>query len=278
MPGDPRVAAHAVAAVVFDWAGTVVDFGSRAPADAFVELFARRGIELSVAEARAPMGLPKWDHIHALALQPRVAKAWRSGHGGQAMTTADIDALYAEYLPINREAVLRHGELVPGTSSMVAALRERGIRIGSTTGYTRTIIAPLLPVARSQGFAPDCVVCADDVPASRPTPLAMYRCFLDLEVWPARRVVKIDDTLPGLLEGRHAGCWTVAVTASGNEVGLALDEWQALAEDERERVSAAAAERLAAARPNYTVRTVADLAPVIASINQRLAAGERPPA
>jgi phosphonoacetaldehyde hydrolase len=103
----------------------------------------------------------------------------------------------------------------------------------------------------------------------------MYRCFLDLQVWPPGRVVKIDDTVPGLLEGRHAGCWTVAVTASGNEVGFALEDWEALEEQERQRHTAEAADRLAAARPDYTV---ADLAPVIASINQRLAAGERPPA
>jgi phosphonoacetaldehyde hydrolase len=45
-------------AVVFDWAGTVVDFGSFAPMGVFVEAFAEFGVEVSVAQARAPMGMP----------------------------------------------------------------------------------------------------------------------------------------------------------------------------------------------------------------------------
>ncbi len=43
-------------AVVFDWAGTVIDFGSFAPMGVFVEAFSRFGIEVSIAEAREPMG------------------------------------------------------------------------------------------------------------------------------------------------------------------------------------------------------------------------------
>jgi phosphonoacetaldehyde hydrolase len=273
MAGD----ATAVAAVVFDWAGTVVDFGSVAPATAFVALFAQRGVPITVAEARLPMGLPKWDHIDAIARQPRVAQAWREAHSGRAPERADIDALYAQYVPLNRDAVLQHDRLVPGTAETVAALRARGMRIGSTTGYAREILAPLLAPAQQQGFAPDIVVCADDVAQSRPSPLAMYRCFIDLQVWPARRVVKVDDTVPGLLEGRNAGCWTVAVAASGNEVGLALDDWLALDDDARHERLAGAADRLAVARPDYTIASVADLLPVIEAIEHRLAAGDRPP-
>jgi phosphonoacetaldehyde hydrolase len=276
MRGDRSVPAT-VGAVVFDWAGTVVDFGSLAPAGAFVALFARHGVEIDVAEARRPMGLPKWEHIQAIGRQPRVALAWQAAHGvGRTLSDSDIDALYAEYTPMNREAVLQHADLVPGTAELVAALRARAVKVGSTTGYGREIIAPLLPLAREQGFAPDNLVCADDVPASRPSPLAMYRCFLELGVWPAWRVVKVDDTLPGLMEGKHAGCWTVAVTASGNEVGLSLPDWRALDAAEQAKRTAAAGDRLGAARPDYTVATIADLLPVIDDITRRLRAGERP--
>jgi glycogen operon protein len=103
----------------------------------------------------------------------------------------------------------------------------------------KTLVACHIAVIRTGGedeppppgcFVPDNLVCAGDVSENRPAPLGMYRCFLDLGVWPARRVVKVDDTVPGLLEGRHAGCWTVAVTASGNEPGLSAQAWQALGE------------------------------------------------
>jgi phosphonoacetaldehyde hydrolase len=265
-----------VGAVVFDWAGTVVDFGSLAPAHAFIALFERHGVPITVTEARRPMGLPKWEHIQAVGAQPRVAQAWREAHGGHPFDDAVVGALYAEYTPINREVVLRHADLVPGAAATVAALRDRAIRIGSTTGYAREIIAPLLPLAREQGFEPDNLVCSGDVSASRPTPLAMYRSFLELQVWPAWRVVKVDDTLPGLMEGKHAGCWTVAVTDSGNEVGLSLAEWTALDGAEQLRRRAVAADRLGAARPDFTIATVAGLPALIDEIERRLRAGARP--
>jgi phosphonoacetaldehyde hydrolase len=104
----------------------------------------------------------------------------------------------------------------------------------------------------------------------------MYRCFLDLEAWPAASVVKVDDTVPGLMEGRNAGCWTVAVVASGNEMGLTLAEWQALDDAERSTRRAAATTRLAAARPDFVIDSVADLLPLLARIEQRLRDGQRP--
>ncbi len=36
--------------------------------------------------------------------------------------------------------------------------------------------------------------------------------------------VKVDDTVPGILEGRRAGMWTVALVCSGNALGLT---WEA---------------------------------------------------
>jgi phosphonoacetaldehyde hydrolase len=196
-------------AVIFDWAGTVIDFGSQAPMEAFVRLFAQEGIAISVKEARIPMGLPKWQHIEALGRLPRVAEAWRAAKG-QDMTVSDVDRLYAMFTPMNAAAVREHAELIPGAVHTVQELRQAGLRIGSTTGYNRAIAEVMAELAKAQGYAPDNMVCAGDLPETRPSPLAVYRTLLDLQVWPAAAVVKVDDTVPGLLEGRHAGCWTSA--------------------------------------------------------------------
>ena len=262
-------------AVVFDWAGTVVDFGSHAPMGAFVALFKAHGVDLSIAEARLPMGLPKWQHIQALGRLPRVAQAWRARHG-QPFGDADVDRLYAEFTPMNAAAVPQHADLVPGVPALMATLRQRGLKVGSTTGYNREIMAVLAPLAAQQGFVPDNLVCAGDMPDNRPAPFGMYRCFLDLGVWPAAAVVKVDDTVPGLMEGRNAGCWTVAVVASGNEVGLSAAQWADLSPDAQASRSAIALQRLGDARPHFSVATVADLPPVLVEINRRLAGGERP--
>jgi phosphonoacetaldehyde hydrolase len=262
-------------AVVFDWAGTVIDFGSQAPMDAFVRLFAEEGVTISAEEARVPMGLPKWHHIEVLGRLPRVAAAWRAAKG-RDMTAADVDRLYAIYTPMNAAAVHDHARLVPGAAEVVARLRAAGLRIGSTTGYSRPIAQVVADLAAQQGFAPDNMVCADDLAETRPSPMAMYRCFLALQVWPAAAVVKVDDTLPGLLEGRHAGCWTVGVLASGNGVGLSAEAWAALPEAERATRRERAAIGLGQAQPDYLIDTVADLPPIIATLEARLAAGERP--
>lgn len=266
-----------LSAVVFDWAGTLIDFGSLAPMGAFVELFAGHGVEISVAEARVPMGLPKWDHIRALGHQPRVAAAWALRHGRE-FDDRDVDALYAEFTPMNARAVRQHAELVPGALQTVQTLRARGLRIGTTTGYNREIMAVVLPLVQAQGFVPDNLVCAGDVPENRPSPLGMYRCFLDLQVWPAETVVKVDDTVPGLMEGRHAGCWTVGVTASGNAVGLSLAQWMSLSPAEQALRLQQAERSLAEAGPDYVVASVADLPDVIDQIEARVQRGERPPA
>jgi phosphonoacetaldehyde hydrolase len=193
------------------------------------------------------------------------------------MDVADVDRLYERFTPMNRAAVPRHAQLIEGVPTLMRELRERGLKIGSTTGYNREIMDVLVPLAATQGFVPDNLVCAGDVSENRPAPLGMYRCFIELGVWPARRVVKVDDTVPGLMEGRHAGCWTVAITVSGNETGLSAEAWAALPADEQTRRRTAAAARLAVAQPDYTIDTVAELLPVLQAIERRLAAGEGPP-
>src|ERR1700678_4258245 len=87
-----------VKAVIFDWAGTVVDYGSLAPMGAFVETFAEFGVEISIDEARGPMGMAKRPHIAALTALPHVAEAWKRRHG-HAPSEADIAALAEIFVP-----------------------------------------------------------------------------------------------------------------------------------------------------------------------------------
>ncbi|MDP4302359.1 phosphonoacetaldehyde hydrolase [Leptothrix discophora] len=271
----PSTSDNSLAAVVFDWAGTVIDFGSRAPMGAFVQLFARYGIALSIAEARGPMGMAKWDHIHALGQLPRVAAQWQARHG-RPFTAADVDELHEVFTPMNAAVIPDHADLIPGALETVQALRARGLKIGSTTGYNRPIMDVLVPLAAQAGFAPDNLVCAGDLAAGRPSPLMMYRCFADLGVWPPHRVVKVDDTGVGLQEGRAAGTWAIGVAISGNAVGLSREAWQALAPVEQASLRAEAQARLLAEGAHLVIDSVADLLPALETIEARLRAGERP--
>ncbi len=264
-----------IEAVIFDWAGTVVDFGSRAPMGAFVEVFGRFGVEITMAEARRPMGLPKWDHISALGRLPRVAQAWEEAKG-RPFTDADVDEIYEVFVPLNAEVVVDHAALVPGTAELVAELRELGMKIGSTTGYTRDIMERLLPLAAEQGFSPDNLVCAGDLPSGRPGPLMMYKVFTDLDLRTPRFCVKVDDTEPGIAEGLAAGTWTVGVSVSGNALGLSVDEIENMATEELLERQDEAEAQLTRAGAHYVIDTVGDLMSVLDDIEGRLRRGERP--
>ncbi len=264
-----------VRAVIFDWAGTVVDHGSLAPMGAFVETFGEFGVDITVEEARGPMGMAKRPHVAALMALPRVAAAWAARHG-RPPGEADVDAVYEVFVPKNTAVAARFSQVIPGVAAVAAALRAEGVRIGSTTGYTRFIMAEITPQAAGQGFAPDSIVCTGDTAEGRPTPYMIYRTLLDLAVWPAWSAVKVDDTEVGIAEGLNAGTWTVGVAVTGNVFGLSKPDTDALAPDDFARRRAAASARLTGAGAHYVVDGVADLLPVLAAIEGRLARGERP--
>lgn len=262
-------------AVIFDWAGTVVDHGAKAPADAVVRSFAEFGVAITEAEARAPMGMAKREHLEAVIAMPRVRDAWCDAHGEEPGAD-DVDRVYAVFEPMTVDVVADHAELIEGAARVTRRLRERGLKIGSTTGYTRQIMAPLLPKAAAQGFAPDSLVCAGDVARGRPAPLMLYSSFVELGVWPASSVVVVDDTPAGIRAGLAAGCWTVGVALTGNAFGLTPAETAELGDDERTRREARAYAQLARAGAHAVVDGIGDLETVVDEIEGALARGERP--
>jgi phosphonoacetaldehyde hydrolase len=269
------VAMPQLTTVILDWAGTMVDHGSLAPLSVFKRAFAEIGLEISDEEAKGPMGLPKWHHIRAVGQLPRVAAAWQQRFGG-AFCDDDVDRLHDLFKPMTLTAVARHAELIPGAAALVAELRQRNLRIGSSTGYDRVTMEVLAPLAAAQGYAPDCMVTATDLPIGRPSPMMMWCCFQALQVGAAALAVKVDDTVPGIVEGRAAGSWVVGVTDTGNEMGLSALDLDALPAAERARRAAAIGDRLIAAGADYGIASVAALPAILDQINARLAAGERP--
>jgi phosphonoacetaldehyde hydrolase len=254
--------------VIFDWAGTMVDFGCRAPVAALVEAFARRGVALDEAAVRADMGRAKADHVRALLARPEVKAAW-AATGRPAADEADVAALMDDLGPLMREAAAEAAELIPGAAETVAALRTAGLRIASSTGYTREMMAPVLIRAAEQGYAPDHLVCANETPEGRPSPLMIYKACAELGVWPLSRVIKVDDAEAGIAEGRAAGCFTIGVSASGNGAGLLAAALAALEPAERAARLAGAAASLKAAGADLVIETVADLIPALNGVTAK---------
>jgi len=262
-------------AVLLDWAGTTMDFGCMAPAVVFLEVFERKGVPITIEEARAPMGAHKRVHIQRITELESVRTRWQEKHGRLPNDT-DVETMFREFVPLQLKCLSEYSALIPGALDTVNALRRRGCKIGSTTGYTTEMMAINLQDAERQGYKPDSTVCASDVPAGRPHPYMCLQNVINLGVSPVEACVKIDDTRPGVEEGLNAGMWTIGLAVSGNEIGLSLADWQKLPRAEQERRRQGAYERMYQSGAHYVVDTIADIMPCIDDIEARLAHGERP--
>jgi phosphonoacetaldehyde hydrolase len=260
-----------VKAVVFDWAGTMIDFGCMAPVQALIEVFAEEGLTLAAEEARRDMGRAKLDHLRALLADATVAPRWAALKGAPA-SEADVARLYHRLEPAMKAAAAKSSRLIPGAASVVEQLRALGVRIGSGTGYTREMMTDILPAAAAQGYAPEVVVCAGETPSGRPAPLMTWKALIALDAWPANACIKVDDAAVGIEEGRLAGCWTVGLSASGNGVGLDLESYRALAAGERRERLARAEAALRGAGADFVIEDVSLLLPVVQQIAEKIQA------
>lgn len=261
--------------VVFDWAGTTVDYGCFAPTVVFIDLFRKFGVGISVSEARAPMGGHKRDHLREILMMETVSERWRAAHG-KTPSEADVDALFKEFVPAQVVAVTRHANIIPGCRETCTWLREHDIRIGSSTGYSREIMEPLIKAAADHGFKPDYVVCADEVPCSRPAPWMCFENARQFNIFPMEAMVKVGDTVPDIEEGLNAGMWTVGVAVTGNEMGMTESEVNTLPSREFQERRCLAHTRLARAGAHYVIDGISGLPEVISDIRKRLDAGRHP--
>jgi len=275
MENNRRVYRGPLQAVILDWAGTTVDYGCMAPAAVFIETFWQRGVEVTMAQARAPMGMFKLDHIRAIAQMEPVAAQWQAVYS-RPCSEADVEAMYRDFLPLQLAVIAQYADVIPGTLEALAAFRQRGLKIGSTTGYTRAIMDQLAPLAAQRGYVPDAIVCADEVPAGRPQPWMMFQNALQLKVYPMTAIVKIGDTVPDIEEGLNAGTWTIGLVKTGNEIGLTEADVNALDPADLKARLEAGSTRLVQAGAHYVVDGLADVVSVLEDIEARLAQGEGP--
>jgi phosphonoacetaldehyde hydrolase len=253
----------------------MVDCGSRAPVEAFRAAFEHERVPITVAEARAPMGLAKRDHIATITAMPRVRGEWSSIHG-KAPSDADVDRIYHQFLPLQRELLLANSRVIDGAIDALAAFRARGLKIGSTTGYVKELMDVLVPDAARQGLSVDAMFCPSDVPAGRPAPFMCWLNAIRLGIHPTWRMVKIGDTIADIDEGRAAGMWTIGITKTGNEVGLSAEELNALPIGDLSSRVVAAEERLKRAGAHFVAASLADTPAIIDQIAERVTNRERP--
>lgn len=220
--------------VIFDWAGTTVDYGSFAPVHAFTLAFGKFGLTPTVEEIRAPMGMLKRDHIRTMLAMPRLHQQWQVQQGG-APDDAAVEKIYGVFEASLLESLSRYAEPKPGVVETVAQLRQTGISIGSTTGYTDKMMAVVVPQAAARGYAPDAWFSPDSVQGlGRPYPYMIFANMARFRVPSVQNVVKIGDTVADIQEGKHAGVRSLGVLEGSSVMGYTQAEYEALTPAERE--------------------------------------------
>ncbi|MGO9607847.1 MAG: phosphonoacetaldehyde hydrolase [Candidatus Binataceae bacterium] len=266
-----------ITAVIFDWAGTTVDHGSLAPVRVLMRVFESRGVQISEAEARRDMGVLKRDHIQRIVSSPAVSERWLV-KTRRAPSEKDVDALFADFVPRQLECLVRDSAVIDGVAETVARLRKHGIKIGSTTGYTREMMDLLAPAAAAGGYHPDCMVTPDDVGGGRPHPWMIFHNAIRLKIDDLSSIVKIGDTISDVEEGLNAGVWTIGVARTGNLIGMSAADFAALPNDEQRKRLERARTLLREAGAHEVVDSVADCERQLAQIEQSMRDGRSPAA
>ena len=266
-----------VKALVLDWSGTVADAYVLAPAVVFFEVFKKHGVEISMFEARGPMGLRKDLHIKALTEVPEISHRWKEIKGKDP-DQGDVDAMFEDFVPMQLDCLRQYTDLLPGVAVVIQRLQKQGIKIGSTTGFVRSMVDILEEDAKKQGYVPDASVAGDEVEhGARPKPFMVYKNLDMMDVHPIQSVIKVDDTVSGIGEALEAGCWGVGVSLYSNYMDVdSLAHAESLSDEEMARRLDHTNEILQKAGAHYVIDSLADIEPVIEDVNRRLARGERP--
>ena len=252
-----------------------MDYGCMAPAVVFMDVFKRKGVEITISEAREPMGAHKKVHIRQISKDENVARRWQQKYG-RMPNEDDVEAMFRDFIPLQLQCLAQYADLIPGTLEVVAEFRRRGLKIGATTGYTEEMMTLLQSEASKRGYVTDSTVCATQVPAGRPHPFMCLQNAINLQIYPMEAFVKIGDTLPDIEEGLNAGMWTIGLAKTGNEMGLPESEIAAMDPEARSARLARAYKRMYQTGAHYVVDGIAEVVPLLDQINARLAAGERP--
>ncbi len=266
-----------VKGLVLDWSGTTADAYVLAPAVVFVEVFKKHGVEIAMREARGPMGLRKDLHIKALTEEPEIRERWKGVHG-KYPDQGSVDAMFADFVPMQLDCLRNYTTLLPHVAEVIRQFQKDGIKVGSSTGFVRSMVDILEADAKEQGYVPDASVAGDEVVhGARPKPFMVYRNLDLMDVSPIQSVVKVDDSVSGVGEALEAGCWGVGIARYSNYMDIdSMAHLESLSEAEIERRLNATREILRKSGAHYVIDTFDQMPEVVADVNQRLARGERP--
>ena len=184
--------------------------------------------------------------------------------------------MYEQFLPLQMETLRNYSQLIDGAAEAADTCRAMGLKVGSSTGYTRELMVDVKTKAKEQGYEPDITLCAEDAPRGRPAPYLLFEAAKQLDVFPMQSIVKVDDTILGVEAGINAGCWSIGITQTGNLLGLSEVEIQALTSDGLNDQTNEICRQFQAAGAHLAINSVREIEQALRRIDTAMEAGSFP--
>lgn len=255
-----------ISAVIFDWAGTTVDYGCFAPVQAFMEIFQSYGIHVTMEETRKPMGLLKWDHIKTMLEMPDIKSQWIKRYGKEP-TDKDVDAMHIQFTSSLLKILDQFVDIKPYVLETIQELRNMGIRIGSTTGYTDEMMQIVVSKARENGYSPDFWITPNQVNNyGRPYPYMIFENMKALHIPSVSEVIKVGDTISDIKEGTAAGVISVGILEGSSLMALTQHEYEQLSETEKAERKKQLTKEYGDAGASYVISHMGELPALIKKI------------
>jgi len=255
--------------VILDWAGTTVDFGCFAPVNAFIKAFEEISVDISTTEVRIPMGMAKIEHVRQLLRMERINNEFKKVHG-RDWTEDDVVSLNRSFEKYLFATLTDYTTPIPRVIETVDVLRKKGLKIGSTTGYTRAMMNIVEPSAKAKGYFPDNCITPDGLPKGRPAPFMIYRNMIDLNVQDTDCIVKIGDTIEDIREGLNAKVWSIGVVIGSNELGLTEADVNTISKSELQEKMTMVRTKMTEVGAHFVIDTFDELPKIIEQINSKL--------
>ena len=212
--------------VIFDLGGTLIDKYSMSPLVNLRKAFAFQYVNLCNSLITKDMGMKKLDHIYALAKEDSFKEQFKQVYG-RHHDESDLFDIYNIFCSLQRKSLRTDVELIPETKKTIDYLRERDIKIGVTTGFSKDQMNIALDLLHKHDIIPDASVsstCFNH--PGRPNPYMIHHLMNELKISDPRKILKVDDTCVGIQEGLNAGCLTVGVARWSINMNVTSEEEQ----------------------------------------------------
>ncbi len=197
----------------------------------------------------------------------RISQGWKKIHS-KNFTESDVDSIYKKSEKAIIDTVAEYTDPKPYVVETVNMLKDMGIKIGSTTGYTDDMMAIVVKKADEKGYLPDCWFSPNSVDnIGRPYPYMIFENIKALKVSSVSAVIKVGDTVADIKEGKNAGVITVGVIEGSSVMAMSEQEFEGLNDDEKKEKKAEVKKTFIDAGADYVIDDIRGIIDLVNKLN-----------